>query len=153
MIPLGKRKKSTRKESEKRIRYIVTEAYCPNGCSLIEKEIEINGFPGLRIAFKREGMNGEFIVSAIEGDFDKKIIRGQLIEGVKDELLCPHCGIPFEKLVNCNCKPGAEMVVIGLTPKLNCNNAITFCNVTGCSNGAFIKSGDALMHVRLHEAL
>lgn len=153
MIPLWKRKKNTRKEKEKRIRYIVTEAYCPNGCSIVDNEVEINGFPGLRIAFKREGMEGEFVISAIEGDFDKKVIRGQLIEGVKDELLCPHCGIQFEKFLNCNCQSEAEMVVIGLTPKLNCNNAITFCNVTGCSNGSFIKSGELLRHVRLLESL
>lgn len=59
------------------------------------------------------------------------------------------CGVEFKKLVNCNCQNDAEMVVIGLTPELNYNDAITFCNVTGCSNGAFIKSGEAIRHVRL----
>lgn len=153
IIPLVKRKKKAQKMDEDKVRYIVTKAYCPKGCNIIDHEIDINGFPGIRIAFKRDGMEGEFVVSAIEGDFDKKVLRGELTEGAKDELYCPHCGTAFEKLVNCKCTDGADMVVIGLTPKLNFNNAITFCNVTGCSNGAFIKSGDALMHVRLHEAL
>ena len=44
----------------------------------------------------------------------------------------------------------ADMVVIGLTPHLDFNNAVTFCNVTGCHNGAFVKSGDVLRHLRLH---
>ncbi|HPR32871.1 MAG TPA: hypothetical protein PLK12_12275 [Prolixibacteraceae bacterium] len=153
MIPISLRKRGNKKRDENKVRYIINHAYCPKGCSVIDPEIKINGFPGLRIGFQRPGMKGEFVISAIEGDFDKKVLSGELIEGVKDELFCPHCGTPFEKLVNCNCQPGADMVVIGLTPKLNFNHAITFCNVTGCSNGSFIQSGDALRHVRLHASL
>jgi len=98
----------------------------------------------LRIKFKRPGAEGEFIISAIEGDFDKIILSGKLEDGVKDGLYCPHCGAIFEKLVNCSCSPDADMVVIGLTPKLDFNNAVTFCNVTGCDKGAFVKSGDVI---------
>jgi hypothetical protein len=94
-------------------------------------------------------MEGEFILSAIEGDFDKMILSGELADGVKDELHCPHCDVMFKKLVNCNCKPDADMVVVGLTPKLDYNNAISFCNVTGCTIGTTIKSGDAIRHIRL----
>lgn len=147
MIPIGRRKEKS--VDENRIQYIINEAYCPNGCSLIDRNHEINGFPGLRIGYKRLGVEGEFVISAVEGDFEKIILTGFLEEGTKDELFCPYCKTMFEKLVNCNCKPEGEMIVIGLTPKLNFNNAITFCNVTGCSNGTFIKSGDAIRHVRL----
>ncbi len=151
IIPLSERELRLRNRMgiENKVRYEITEAYCPNGCNIMDKENLINGFPGLRIKFKRPGMEGEFVISAIEGDFDKIVINGELLNGVKDDLYCPHCGVLFEKLVNCNCSEGAEMVVIGLTPKLNFNNAITFCNVTGCSNGTFIQSGDILRHVRL----
>ncbi len=151
IIPLLERDRERRekKENESKIRYIITEAYCPAGCSIMDKGNEINGYPGLRIKYKRAGMEGEFVISAIEGDFEKKILSGKLEEGVKDDLYCPHCGTMFRILVNCNCQPGAEMVVVGLTPKLDFNEAITFCNVTGCSNGTFIHSGEALRHVRL----
>lgn len=148
LIPLTERKSSNRKEEDK-IRYIVNHAYCPDGCSIIDSKQKINGFPGLRIRFKREGMAGEFVISAIEGDFDKKVLSGELKDGIKDELSCPHCDTPFKKLVNCNCSEGADMVVIGLTPELDFNEAITFCNVTGCHNGTFIKSGDVIRHIRL----
>ena len=77
------------------------------------------------------------------------VLSGELEEGVKDELYCPHCGVMFEKLVNCNCKTDADMVMIGLTPELDLNNAVSFCNVTGCHNGSFIKSGEILRHLRL----
>ena len=149
MIPIAKRRKNVDKSKESAVRYVVDKAFCPNGCDLIDSETVINGFPGLKIRFKRPGAEGEFVISAIEGDFDKVILSGELIAGVKDELYCPYCGIPFEKLVNCRCSPDAEMVAVGLTPKLDFNNAITFCNVTGCSNGTFIKSGDAIRHIRL----
>ncbi len=151
IIPLGQRKKDTKATEEEKGRYVVTEAYCPNGCNIIDKEHEINGVAGLRIKFKRPGMEGELVLSAIEGDFDKVIVSGELEDGVKDELYCPHCDAMFRKLVNCNSSPDADMVVIGLTPKLDFNNAISFCNVTGCVNGTFIKSGDVLRHVRLKD--
>lgn len=149
IIPLGQRKKGTKEADEKKVRYVVTEAYCPNGCNIIDKEHEINGAPGLRIKFRRPGMEGEFVLSAIQGDLDKIILSGELKDGVKDELYCPHCGAMFKKLVNCSCRQDADMVVMGLTPKLDFNNAISFCNVTGCKNGTTIKSGDVIRHVQL----
>lgn len=149
MIPIAKRRKNTNKEKEAKVRYVVDHAYCPKGCSIIDNETIINGYPGLRFKFERDCCKGEFVISAIEGDFDKLMISGELKQGAKDDLYCPHCNTPFEKLVNCNCSPDAEMVVVGLTPRLNYNNAITFCNVTGCSNGTFIKSGDVIRHIRL----
>jgi hypothetical protein len=147
IIPKVQRKKGT---DEKKTRYIVTEAYCPNGCNIIDKEHKINGASGLRVKFKRPGMEGELVLSAIQQDFDKIVLSGELQDGVKDELYCPHCGAMFKKLVNCSCKADADMVVIGLTPKLDFNNAISFCNVTGCTNGTTIKSGDVIRHMHLH---
>lgn len=149
IIPLVQRKKGTKETDEEKIRYVVTEAYCPNGCNIIDKEHKINNAGGLRFRFKRDGMDGEFVLSAIEGDFEKIILSGELADGVKDELHCPHCDVLFKKLVNCSCKPDADMVVVGLTPKLDYNNAISFCNVTGCSIGTTIKSGDAILRIRL----
>ena len=149
IIPQARRKKDAKEIDEKKTRCIVTEAYCPNGCNIIDKEHEINGVAGLRMKFKRPGMEGELVLSAIEGDFNKIILSGELEDGVKDELYCPHCGVMFKKLVNCSCRDDADMVVIGLTPELDFNNAVSFCNVTGCANGTFIKSGDVLLHMRL----
>jgi hypothetical protein len=150
IIPLPQRKKGTKKAYEKKVRYVVTEAYCPNGCNIIDKDHKINGAPGLRFKFKRPGMEGEFVLSAIQKDLDKIILSGKLEDGVKDELYCPHCGVTFRKLVSCSCKPDADMVVVGLTPQLDYNNAISFCNVTGCANGTTISSGDVIRHVQLH---
>ena len=148
IIPLMERQEGTKPIREAMVRYVVTEAYCPNGCSITDKEHLVHDVPGLRVKFKRPGMEGEFVISAIEGDLDKIILSGGLEDGVKDELYCPYCGIMFKKLVNCNCQDGADMVVVGLTPKLDFNNAVSFCNVTGCANGKFIKSGDVIQRIR-----
>ena len=37
IIPLGQRKKGTDEADDERVRYVVTEAYCPNGCNIIDK--------------------------------------------------------------------------------------------------------------------
>lgn len=145
IIPLTQR----RQKDEDKVRYVLEHAYCPKGCSIIDTEHKINGYPGLKVAFKRPGSEGVLVLSAIEGDFTKTVLTGELAEGVKDELYCPHCGVQFPKLVNCRCSGKGDMVVIGLTPELDFNNAVTFCNVTGCPNGASMKSGDVLLHMRL----
>ncbi|RKY05933.1 MAG: hypothetical protein DRP66_09810 [Planctomycetota bacterium] len=153
IIPLMQRKKGTKEADEEKVRYVVTEAYCPEGCNIIDKEHKINGVGGLRMKFKRAGIEGEFVLSAIEGDFEKIILSGELKDGVKDELYCPHCGAMFKKLIDCSCKPDADMVVIGLTPKLDFNNAVSFCNVTGCLNGMSIKSAEVIQHIRLRGSI
>jgi len=153
IIPLSERKKKKSKHKEAKVRYVIEKAYCPNGCSLMDNENRIKGLPSIRIKYKRPGMEGEFVISAIEGDFDKIILSGELKDGVKDELYCPHCGVMFAKLVNCRCKPDADMVMIGLTPKLDFNNAITFCNVTGCHNATFVSSGDVIRRIRLRGSI
>lgn len=148
-IPVTKKKKEDKKSNS----YVIKEAYCPNGCNIIDPEHIIHDYPGLRIKFKRKDMEGEFVLSAIENDFEKIILSGELKELVKDELYCPHCGVMFKKLVNCNCQPDADMVTIGLTPKLDFNNAISFCNVTGCYNGNTIDSGEVIRHLSLYNKI
>jgi len=92
-------------------------------------------------------VKGEFVLSAIQGDFDKTLLSGELAHGAKDDLFRPHCGTPFATLINYSCTKGARIVTIGLTPKLDFNNGIAFCNVNGCKNEAFVLSGRVLESV------
>ena len=149
LIPETPKKQPSQKQKAKSKKFVVQEAYCPNGCSIIDKDHIINNHPGLRFRFKRANAEGEFVISAIEGDFDKIVLSGALENGVKDELYCPHCNVPFQKLMKCECKPDADLVVFGLTPKLDFNNAVAFCNVTGCENGATIDSGTIIRRFSL----
>ena len=86
IIPLRERKETLKRTSENRLRYTVCAAYCPKGCSLLDNDEVISGFPGLRIGFRRTGVEGEMVISAVEGDFTKVILKGHLEEGLKDEL-------------------------------------------------------------------
>jgi len=147
IMPVTEFKKGKVKDKE---RFVFTEVYCVNGHNLIDKSHEINGYPGVRLKFKRKGVKGEFVISAIEDDFDKIILSGKLEKNKQYDLFCPFCNVKLPVLTNCNCQNGAELVVLGLTPELDFNNAITFCNIAGCNNGAFIKSGEAIRHSRLH---
>jgi hypothetical protein len=149
IIPLKQRKKGSKESDEATARYGVTEAYCPNGFNIIDTEHEINGAPGLRFKYKRPGVEGEFVLSAFQGNCDKVILSGGPEKGMKDEKYCSHCGVMFKKLVSCNCKTDADMVVIGLSPQLDFNNAISFCNVTGCINGTSIASGEVIRHMQI----
>jgi len=149
LIPLSQRQRDKSKSDEDKIRYVLEEAYCPNGCNIIDPDHEVDGFPGLRIGFRRPGTEGEFILSAVEGSLEKIVLSGKLEDGVKDDLYCPHCDVMFPKLMNCTCKPDADVVAVGLTPKLDFSNAVCFCNVTGCRNGTSIRSGDAIRRLRL----
>jgi hypothetical protein len=147
IIPLSRFDKDEPIEKQ---RCVADKAYCANGHNLIDKDHLINGFPGIRLKFKRPGQEGEFVLSAVEGDFDKVMLSGSLAEGEKDDLYCPFCEAKLPSLVNCECKPGAELVVLGLTPNLDFNNALAFCNVTGCKNGTTIRSGKIITHFRLN---
>ena len=147
IMPVTEFKKGKALDKE---RLVITDVFCINGHNLIDKSHEINGYPGVRLKFKRPGNKGEFVISAIEDDFEKIILSGKLEKNKQYNLFCPFCNVKLPVLTNCNCQNGAELVVLGLTSELDFNNAVTFCNVVGCDNGAFIKSGEALKHSRLH---
>lgn len=123
---------------KQKVRYVVDQAYCPKGCSILDEEHPIHGHPGLLLGFRRPGMKGELVLSAIQGNFDKITLSGELVDRVKYDLYCPHCATPFAALVNCSCSVAHQIVAIGLTPELDFNNAIAFCNVAGCENEAFV---------------
>ena len=61
---------------EKKEAVEIKEAYCPKGHNLITTETVIDGFPGIRMGFRRKnGEEGEFVVSAILGKYGKEILR------------------------------------------------------------------------------
>jgi hypothetical protein len=132
-----------------RQRFLVTEVYCANGHNLIDAENPINSYPGIRLKFRRAGNEGLFVISALEGEFDKIILSGKLETGLRFDLHCPVCNVRFPVLTTCHCQEQGQLVVLGLTPDLDFNNSIAFCNVAGCDNGIFIKSGIVLRHARL----
>ena len=134
-------------KSDKTI-WMVDRAYCTNGHSLIDKEHLVSGYPGIRLAFKSPHHKGEVVISALAGDLSKTTISGELEPGARHNLSCPHCQVPLPMLMSCGCKRNGQLVVIGLTPHLNFNNAITLCDVAGCTNAALVSCGEIIRHKR-----
>jgi len=66
IMPLEQRGRKRKGVDERNVRWFVTEAYCPKGCSIVDKDHKINGVPGLRLKFKRLDMQGEVVLSAIQ---------------------------------------------------------------------------------------
>jgi hypothetical protein len=128
--------------------WMVDQVYCTNGHSLIDKEHLIHGYPGIRLSFKSPHGEGEVVISALAGDLSKMTISGELEPGKRHDLSCPHCHVPLPVLMPCGCKRDGRLVVIGLTPQLNFNNAITLCDVAGCTNAALVSCGEIIRHKR-----
>jgi hypothetical protein len=126
----------------------VDHVYCTNGHSLMDKEHPIHGYPGIRLAYKHPNGEGEIVISALAGDLAKITLSGELEPGVSHELSCPQCHVPLPILMPCGCKRNGSLVVIGLTPKLNFNNAITLCDVAGCTNASLVSCGEIIRHKR-----
>jgi L-threonylcarbamoyladenylate synthase len=75
-IPVSKARKPTTVDEPT---WVVDCAFCVNGHSLIDKEHSIHGYPGIRLAFKRAGSQGEFVISSLAGELDKIVLSGTLI--------------------------------------------------------------------------
>lgn len=145
IIPQASGRHGTVGDNEER--HVVGHAYCTRGCSIIDGDNLIHGCPGLRMSFSGPSTHGEFVLSPILGDFEKVVLEGELVDGVKLDLCCPHCGTPFPTLVNCSCSHGGDIVAVGLTSPFSFNDAVAFCNVVGCKNGVCVHSGRVLRAV------
>ena len=128
--------------------FIATTAYCPNGCNLLNGEHMFQGTNGIHLKFKGQQHEGEFVISAVEGDYSRLRLSGECAAGEMIELFCPHCGVALEKLTNCHCAEHASMVFIGATPKLDFTRGVALCNVCGCHEGIVIAK-NAVRRLRL----
>ncbi|MCD6527901.1 MAG: hypothetical protein J7K75_13015 [Desulfuromonas sp.] len=128
--------------------HIVKTAYCPKGCNLLSADHQFQGVSAIHLKFKGENREGEFVISAVEGDHDELVLSSQRIAGEKDDLYCPHCGIALEKLINCHCNEQASMVFIGATPSPDFTKGAALCNVSGCCEG-IVAANKEIRDVRL----
>ena len=134
-------------KSDKTI-WAVERVYCTNGHLLMDKEHPIHGYPGIRLSFQNPHGEGEIVISALAGDLTKITLDGELEPGASHELSCPKCRAVLPVLMPCGCKRKGSLVVMGLTPKLNFNNAITLCDVAGCTNASLVSCGEIIRHKR-----
>ncbi|MFC1643679.1 hypothetical protein ACFL1F_01190 [Chlamydiota bacterium] len=123
----------------------VEEAFCSKGHNLKSSENKFDGFPGIRMGFRKEsGEEGEFVVSSILGKYEKKVVKGQIKKGEIIDLFCPICKTSFPVLSDCGGKKGSTIRLIFLTKKANINRSVSFCDCVGCSNSTLREAGEII---------
>ncbi len=129
---------------------VVTEAYCPAGHNVVDDDYTVGERPGIKVAFRDpRGQEGLVVLSPVLGRLDKLVLKGRLVPGEKLELLCPDCGAPLPVLTSCQCSARGAIRVLFLHPDCDINNSIGFCNVVGCPNSSFVRSGEVIRASRL----
>ena len=129
---------------------IVGEAYCPNGHNVVDASHPVGGRPGIKVAFRDpRGVEGLVVLSPVLGCLDKAVVRGRLVKGDALDVSCPECGVPLPVLTSCQCSSGGAINVLFLHPNRDIGNSIGFCNVVGCPNSSFTRSGEVIRSVRL----
>jgi hypothetical protein len=110
----------------------VTQAYCPNGHSLIRNRDELfDGCPGISLWISDGQTEGEVLISPYHGDPSRK---GQpsFKEGQSISIACPECKAKLPRLSTCACKNGASLLAVFLTKSLDEGQVIGLCDVWGC---------------------
>ncbi len=146
----------SKKEKQKVVEdkpFVIDKCYCVNGHNLIDENHFVNDIPGIRLNYHSMHERGEVVLSAIIGDFDKKVLLGNWKEGNKIIMTCPECNEKLKVLTACDCQNDAEFIAIGLTPKLNFNNSIAICNIIGCKNSHSMLKSEELIHQAQSSAL
>ena len=143
---LDKLKHSDSKLETEKGRFIVKEAFCPKGHSLMSK-IRINGRRGIKL-FLTDTENRretEIVISPILEDHEIITLNGEIFKkGEITKVYCSVCHTELEILVDCEC--GAHMYVFYLDDHLDRNFGISFCSRVGCTKSSKLRfSEDALM--------
>lgn len=110
---------------------VLTEAYCHNGHSLVDKSVKISGYPSIQLLVS-DGKHEEMVnISAVEGDQEKKYKK----DFKKNTLLvvsCPTCKEELDNIAPCDCIKGSKFVAIYLNKKRSFTGCVGICNSWGC---------------------
>ena len=110
---------------------IVTQAYGPNGDSLIGAgDVTFDGYPAVSVGVRTGGKEGLVHLSPIHGDARKKA-DFEIEQGAMCELFCPVSGAPLDKVGEVEDGSGASYFALYLTPKLSRGEMVQITDVWG----------------------
>lgn len=125
--------------------YVVNEAYCARGHSLMS-DVLIEGEKGIHFIYTDETGRKEtdIIVSPVIRKCIKKVLKGEPFhEGEIVKILCPICRTELPVLFNCEC--GAKIYLFYIDEKLDHDVGQSFCSRIGCVKSSRLRfSRDAL---------
>jgi hypothetical protein len=120
---------------------VVRHAECPNGCDLMDPEVEIHGHPSIRVAYEHADRKGEIHLDPIYGSHDNLFDR-ELPEGTILELSCPSCQVALRDPDATCTKCSAGMFTLHL-PK---GGFVEACQRKGCFHHKLrIVTGEQMM--------
>ncbi|MCP4115076.1 MAG: hypothetical protein GY737_06630 [Desulfobacteraceae bacterium] len=124
---------------------VVTEAYCPNGHSLIS-DIKIDHHKGIHLICEERETNreAEVVVTATVGQTHKIILKGEPFEeGQVVNVSCPTCREKLPILFDCEC--GAPIYMFFLDKNKNYNYGQSFCSRMGCVKSSRLQLSEDML--------
>jgi len=131
--------------------FILTEAYCPLGHSLIS-DVEIGGHKGIRFIYTdRDGeRETDVVISPVIHKCDKKVLKGQAFKkGETVTVLCPDCKTELPILSTCEC--GAPVYLFFIDKQLHHNYGHSFCSRIGCVKSSRLRFSQEVLRGILNE--
>ena len=142
----GNVKLPTSKVEVNKEKFIIKEAYCPNGHSLIS-DTRINGYGGIHFIFTdiNETKEVDIIISPVIGERKVMVQKGDVFkDGEIIKSLCPVCRTEMEILFDCEC--GAHVYVFYLDRQLDHNYGQSFCSRIGCVKSSRLRYSEEALH-------
>ncbi len=117
----------------------VTEAYCPNGHSLIS-DVRIGHQKSLHFVYASADGQKEtdIVVTSVVKKCRKKVLKGQPFKkGERVKVLCPTCRTELPVLFDCEC--GAPIYLFYIDMRLDGRFGQSFCSRIGCVRSSHLR--------------
>ncbi len=124
---------------EKKGEWVVNEAFCPEGHSLMS-DMKIEGERGMHFLYTNEMGDKEtdIVISPVVRRCQKTILKGEAFgEGETVKILCPTCRTELPILHDCEC--GAHIYLFYLDDSRNPRYAHSFCSRIGCNKASELR--------------
>lgn len=106
----------------------VEHAYCPNGHSLSDESIKINGKPSFKVKVKYKDKEGFMYLDPIYGSYNNIEEGISVPKGAVIEFFCPQCGISLKEPDD-TCQLCASPMFVFQLPK---GGVVEGCLKKGC---------------------
>ncbi len=128
-------------------RIVLTQAFCPEGHSLITDEAQFDGYNGIKVLGLYDGKEYTIILSPIMHDKRKQC--PEFPDGAIVDLVCPVCKKPLPRIAPCGCQLGSFYRQVYLTPHGDKGSSIGICDAYGCPRSFIRDEGEIISEVHM----
>lgn len=120
--------------------WVVEEAFCQNGHSLIGTQAVFNNHKGIYIKIKGNNKEGYIALSPICGDKSWIACDIELENGEILDFYCPECGVKLPIYRRCAC--GGHLFTLFTDKNADFGNCIGVCNRIGCQESEVVQANE-----------